>query len=142
MLNYGKVYIAGAELNTFWQYRITSRYILRLNGNVTYQKAVDRTDPNSKTYNHQIPYTPLWSGSASLSMQTPWITVTYALIGCDKRYALSQNIPANVVAFGAPCHVYREINERDDEYYFRDHRFDAQPERQGFGLRFKVVYSY
>lgn len=62
MLNYGKVYIAGAELNTFWQYRITSRYILRLNGNVTYQKAVDRTDPNSKTYNHQIPYTPLWSG--------------------------------------------------------------------------------
>ena len=46
---------------------------------------------------------------------------------------VTKDIPANVVAFGAPCHVYREITERDDEYYFRDHRFDAQPERTGDG---------
>ena len=49
MLNYGKVYVAGAELNSYWQYRITRQYILRLNGNATYQKAVDRTDPNDTT---------------------------------------------------------------------------------------------
>lgn len=153
MLNYGKVYVAGAELNTFWQYRITSRYILRLNGNVTYQKAVDRTDPNSKTYNHQIPYTPLWSGSASLSMQTPWITVTYALIGCDKRYALSQNIPANEVpgyidqsiTFSHDFDIKRStlslklelLNIANEQYeIIRNYPM------QGFGLRFKVVYSY
>lgn len=153
MLNYGKVYIAGAELNTFWQYRITSRYILRLNGNVTYQKAVDRTDPNSKTYNHQIPYTPLWSGSASLSMQTPWITVTYALIGCDKRYALSQNIPANVV----PGYIDQSITLSHDldiknstlslklellNIANKQYEIIRNYPMQGFGLRFKVVYSY
>lgn len=153
MLNYGKVYVAGGELNTFWQYRITSRYIMRLNGNVTYQKAVDRTDPNSKTYNHQIPYTPLWSGSFSLSMQTPWITVTYALIGCDKRYALSQNIPANEV----PGYIDQSITLSHDlpirqsilslklEFLnIADEQYEIirNYPMQGFGMRFKVVYSY
>ena len=152
MLNYGKVYVAGAELNTFWQYRITGKYILRLNGNVTYQKAVDRTDSTSKTYNHQIPYTPLWSGSASLSLQTPWITVTYALIGCDKRYALSQNIPANEVA----GYVDQSITLSHD-FDFRKSTLGLKLEllniankhyeiirnypMQGFGLRFKIVFS-
>lgn len=152
MLNYGKVFVAGAELNTFWQYRITSRYILRLNGNVTYQKAIDRTDPGSKTYNHQIPYTPLWSGSASLSLQTPWITVTYALIGCDKRYSLSQNIPANEV----PGYVDQSITLSHD-FNIRKSTLGLKLEllniankhyeiirnypMQGFGLRFKVNYS-
>lgn len=154
MLNYGKVYVAGAELNTFWQYRITSQYILRLNGNVTYQKAVDRTDPKSKTYNNQIPYTPLWSGSASLSLQTPWITVTYSLLGCDKRYALPQNIPANEV----PGYIDQSITLNHD-FNFRNtstlglklellnianknYEIIRNYPMQGFGLRFKMVYSY
>ena len=42
---------------------------------------------------------------------------------------VTKDIPANVVAFGAPCKVYREINERDREYYFGNRRFDEQPER-------------
>ena len=42
---------------------------------------------------------------------------------------VTKDIPANVVAFRAPCKVYREINERDREYYFGNRRFDEQPER-------------
>ena len=42
----------------------------------------------------------------------------------------TKDIPANVVAFGSPCKVYREINEHDEEYYFRDRRFDEQPSRE------------
>lgn len=154
MLNYGKVYVAGAELNTFWQYRITSKYILRLNGNITYQRAVDRTDPESKTYNHQIPYTPLWSGSASLSLQTPWVTVTYALIGCSRRYALPQNISANEV----PGYVDQSITLNHDLGFRNASTLSLKLEllnlsnknyeiirnypMQGFGMRFKVVYDF
>ena len=43
---------------------------------------------------------------------------------------VTKDIPANVVAFGSPCKVYREINEHDEEYYFRDRRFDEQPSRE------------
>lgn len=41
---------------------------------------------------------------------------------------VTKDIPANVIAFGSPCKVYREINEQDEEYYFKDRRFDEQPE--------------
>ena len=41
---------------------------------------------------------------------------------------VTKDIPENVVAFGSPCKVYREINERDEEYYYKDRRFDEQPE--------------
>ncbi|MCM1156679.1 MAG: sugar O-acetyltransferase [Roseburia sp.] len=41
---------------------------------------------------------------------------------------VTKDIPANVIAFGSPCKVYREINEHDAEYYFGDRRFDEQPE--------------
>ena len=41
---------------------------------------------------------------------------------------VTKDIPANVIAFGSPCKVYRKINEHDEEYYFKDRRFDEQPE--------------
>lgn len=40
---------------------------------------------------------------------------------------VTKDIPANCSAFGSPCKVYREINEHDKEYYFKNHRFDEQP---------------
>ena len=32
---------------------------------------------------------------------------------------VTKDIPANVVAFGTPCKVYREIDEHDEEYYLK-----------------------
>lgn len=37
---------------------------------------------------------------------------------------VTKDIPANVVAYGNPCRVAREINEHDKEYYFRDKKID------------------
>lgn len=122
MLNYGTVWIAGAELNANLEYQFVKNYYLRFNGNCTYQKAVDRTDPNGKTFNHQIPYTPVWSGSTSLGLETPWITITYAVILCDKRYALGENIPANEV----PGYVDHSIT--------LSHEFDIRQTKLGLKL--------
>ena len=41
---------------------------------------------------------------------------------------VTKDIPANVVAFGTPCKVYREIDEHDEEYYFKNRKFEEQPE--------------
>ncbi len=97
MLNYGLVWIGGSDLNVHVQYQMIKGYWWRLNGSCSYQKAVDRTDPLGKTFNQQIPYTPLWSGSIGVSFDMPWLTVSYALIACGQRYALGQNIPDNLV---------------------------------------------
>ena len=64
-------------------------------GSYSYQHAADMTDPNSKTYGHQIPYTPFHSGSAAINFETPWFTVGYAVIASGIRYALGQNTSAN-----------------------------------------------
>ncbi len=40
---------------------------------------------------------------------------------------VTKDIPANSIAFGSPCKVYREINEHDAEYYFKNRRFDELP---------------
>ncbi len=39
---------------------------------------------------------------------------------------VTRDIPANVVAYGSPCRVIREIGERDMKYYFRDWEIDPE----------------
>lgn len=68
-----------------------------------------------------------WLGANVVVM--PGVTIgENSVIGAGS--VVTKDIPDNVVAFGTPCRVFREINERDDEYYFRDYRFDAQPPRE------------
>jgi outer membrane cobalamin receptor len=62
------------------------------------QYAVDKTDRNSKTYRHQIPYTPQHTGIGQLAVKTHWIDVVYTLSLMGKRYMLGENIPANEMA--------------------------------------------
>ena len=67
----------------------------------------------------------MWLGANVIVL--PGVTIgENSVIGAGS--VVTKDIPANVVAFGSPCKVYREINERDEEYYFKDRRFDEQPD--------------
>ena len=67
----------------------------------------------------------VWIGANVIVL--PGVTIgENSVIGAGS--VVTKDIPANVVAFGTPCKVYREINERDEEYYFKDRRFDELPE--------------
>ena len=60
-------------------------------------------------------------------MVLPGVTIgENAVIGAGS--IVTKDIPANVIAAGVPCKVIREITDRDAEYYFKDRRFDEQPE--------------
>lgn len=39
---------------------------------------------------------------------------------------VTKDIPANVVAYGNPCRVAREINEHDREFYYKDRRITKE----------------
>jgi len=39
---------------------------------------------------------------------------------------VTKDIPANVVAYGNPCRVVREIGERDRKIYYRDREIDLE----------------
>lgn len=153
MLNYGKVHIGGTEVNLRADYSFVKDYALHVWGNCTYQKAVDRTDSTGKTYNQQIPYTPIWSGSVGIGLQLPWLTITYSLIYCGERYALGQNIPANVVAayVDQSLTLSHEVAIKEAKIGFKFELLnlgDVQYEiirnypMQGAGCRLKFYVSY
>ena len=39
---------------------------------------------------------------------------------------VTKDIPANVVAYGNPCRVIREIGQHDRKYYYRDRKVDVE----------------
>lgn len=67
----------------------------------------------------------VWIGANVIVL--PGVTIgENSVIGAGS--VVTKDIPANVVAFGSPCKVYREINAHDEAYYFQGRRFDEQPE--------------
>ncbi len=99
MINMGKVEILGFDLtaNATLQTHSAPHTRLDLSLGYSYQYAVDRTDSTSKTYGHQIPYTPRHSGNATLTASTPWVDVGLSLMLVGERFAKQQNTPASRV---------------------------------------------
>lgn len=61
-----------------------------------------------------------WIG-ASVTI-CPGVTIgKNSVIGAGS--VVTKDIPANVIAAGNPCRVIREIDERDNEYYYKDRKF-------------------
>lgn len=95
MRNVGEVSMYGSDLNSSVLWKVCSWLSTHVNCNYSLQYALDVTDCSSKSYRHQIPYTPRHCGSGSLSLESPWVTVSYRVSASGHRYSLGQNIPAN-----------------------------------------------
>jgi len=91
MVNLGKVKITGFDLSVLTQISMAENTKFVLTGNYSYQKAIDITDKSDKNYKDQIPYTPIHSGSASASIENPWINFSYSLVLASKSYSSTSN---------------------------------------------------
>ena len=64
----------------------------------------------------------VWIGSGVQIL--PGVTIgDNSVIGAGS--VVTNNIPANVVAFGAPCRAIREIGEKDKKYFNKDRELDV-----------------
>ena len=95
MMNMGEVAISGIDANVSAEISCSESFSFFLQGNYTWQKAIDITKETAKNYRDQIPYTPRHSGTASLSVQNKWLNVSYLLTCAGDRYSLPQNIKEN-----------------------------------------------
>lgn len=95
MMNLGEVNITGVDVALAATVVLSEEIRLQISGGYTYQKAIDVTNPKDKNYKDQIPYTPKHSGNGALSLEMPWVNVTYTVMGTGERYSLPQNIRAN-----------------------------------------------
>lgn len=64
-----------------------------------------------------------WLGAGVIIV--PGVTIgDHVVVGAGS--VVTKDLPSNVVAVGNPCKVLREINEHDEEYYFKDRKIDKQ----------------
>ncbi len=65
----------------------------------------------------------VWIGAGTVVC--PGVTIgDNTVIGAGS--VVTKDIPGNVVAFGSPCKVHREISDYDDVYFFRDEKIDIE----------------
>ena len=86
MQNVGIVDILGIDLTTNFQ---ISTFSFQLN--YSYQHAVDHTNQESRTYGHQIAYTPRHSGGATMRWEHPWVNLGASAMVIGERYYRMQN---------------------------------------------------
>jgi outer membrane receptor protein involved in Fe transport len=123
MVNYGKVRITGVDLTLASAFKLSRGYNLIISGAYTWQKAIELTDPTSKNYKDQLPYTPVNSGNISAIMETPWVNIGYSVVGVGKRYYLAQNISANEI----PGYTDQTLS-LSHEFHLKDYSFNLQGE--------------
>lgn len=99
MTNLGEAQITGVDVSSSARLFTDDAPKLAavISGGYSYQKALDKTDPDSKCYNNQIPYTPKHSGTLAITFENPWIDIGYSATFVGKRYCMQQNTPATLV---------------------------------------------
>ena len=91
MANYGRVRIDGITATLAAGITVARDVDVRIQGSYQMQRSIDVTDKTSPNYRHQLPYTPRHTGSASLTLHTPWVNMGYTFTGCAERYSMIQS---------------------------------------------------
>lgn len=139
MRNVGEVSMQGADITAAADWNISCWLAAHLSGNYSIQYALDVTDPDSKSYRHQIAYTPRHCGSGNASIETPWVNLSYRVTACGKRYMGNQNIPSNeMAAYADHClGINRNFGLRNGHSMFIS--LDAM---NLTGENYEVIHSY
>lgn len=94
MINQGLVEIKGVEANVSATAVLVDSLYLVTGLNYTYQHAVNKTKGES-SYGHQIPYSPVHSGTLHGSLLWKAWALNYSFIYTGERYMLPENIRKN-----------------------------------------------
>lgn len=119
MRNVGEVAMYGTDISASALWKASAWMSIHLTANYSLQYALDVTDPDSKSYRHQIPYTPRHCGNGNIVLETKWLNLSYRMTASGKRYAQNQNIPANEIpAYADHCiSLNREFDVGKSQIY-------------------------
>ena len=95
MLNLGKVSITGLDVTTNVAHRFNEDWSLDAAWNHSYQRALDKTDPTSPTYDNQLAYAPRVYGSVRLGLASPWVNLGWSNLWSGHRYVTGHNLAEN-----------------------------------------------
>ena len=105
--NIGRVDIKGLDANVKFSVPATKSMRFNFNASYSYQKALDMTSGSSNP-GEQIPYTPVNSGSGSVSWQYRKLEGGYNLLYSGERWT-GQNIRANLLTSYSEHSIFARI---------------------------------
>jgi outer membrane cobalamin receptor len=94
MQNIGLSDAKGVDLAALVQLKFEKVQFI-LNTSQSFNQTLDKTNPNGVTYNHQLPYTPTYSGNYGVAVIWKKFRFTSNLLHNGSRYSLNENIYAN-----------------------------------------------
>ncbi len=138
MQNIGEVSILGLDATIEMNTISINKLKLSITANYSFQQAIDVTDPNSKTYRQQIPYTPKHSAGASLFLTSGVVDFGYDMIFVGNRYRLAQNTENNLIESYVDQNI---ILSKDFEFKFGSIKIQAQV-LNIFDVQYEVIKNY
>ena len=106
-LNNDRVKMKGMDAKITGNISLLNDINIDLTAVYSFMRAYDDDKKNKQSYKGQLPYTPKYSGSASLTVNNPWVSLTYSVIASGTRYTNQEN------------------NEDTKHESFTDHSFTA-----------------
>lgn len=111
MTNLGKVRVYGVDVSFDLTFNFSEKYSFMSTGSYSYQRAQPRTSPSQSDWNKQVAYTPLNSGSLSLTQLNPYINLSLHATGTSGRYTSNSNQPSTRISgyIEAGAGLFREF---------------------------------
>lgn len=106
-LNNDRVKMKGMDAKITGNISLLNDINIDLTAVYSFMRAYDDDKKNKQSYKGQLPYTPKHSGSVSLTVNNPWVSLTYSVIASGTRYTNQEN------------------NEDTKHESFTDHSFTA-----------------
>lgn len=91
--NLGDVRTAGLDLTLQSTFKPVQRQSLLLSVNYSLTHCADHTSPSNSSWHKQLAYTPLHSGSASLSWENPWLSLVAHVSFASERWNTNNHLP-------------------------------------------------
>lgn len=111
-INMAKADAYGLDFTAEVSYLFSPEHSVSVNTNYSLQRVANTTNEESRSYKNQIAYTPLHSGSATLSWQNPWVNLSFTGEGMDDRWVTNEHAPGTRLAgfMEFACSAYRQFS--------------------------------
>lgn len=153
-VNAAKTRIRGLDLALGLRWQMSVRHALEMQGNYSYIRAVDRSNPANNEYNKQLPYMPQHSISSVLTWHNPWANLSLNAYGVSKTWATTSHADGSSIGgygeLGAT--LFREFQLKGKQKLTASFNVSNLLNKQyeviaaypmpGRGWRAKVTYSF
>ena len=146
-INMARVDAYGMDATLSADYHLNKYHTIGLAGNYSLQKIQNTTNGESRYYKNQIAYTPVHSGSLTLSWQNPWVNLSVTGDGMSQRWTTNEHTDGTClpgfVEFGVSAYKEFKSSRSSKVQGGKDSRFRVRGAILNiFNKQYEIVAHY